>query len=71
MQGVASYALELLRAVPDLDVVYVPIDLPLPLTAQYYDGSNFVTNTLDSCTRLAASTIRMAAVATPDLVATA
>ena len=46
------------------------LDLPLPLTAQYYDGSNFLTNTLDSCTSLAASTIRMAAVATPDLVAT-
>jgi threonine dehydratase len=27
VQGVASYALELLRAVPDLDVVYVPIGL--------------------------------------------
>ena len=27
LQGVASYSLELLRAVPDLDVVYVPIGL--------------------------------------------
>ena len=27
VQGVASYSLELLRAVPDLDVVYVPIGL--------------------------------------------
>jgi threonine dehydratase len=27
IQGVASYSLELLRAVPDLDVVYVPIGL--------------------------------------------
>jgi threonine dehydratase len=27
VQGVASYALELLRGVPDLDVVYVPIGL--------------------------------------------
>ncbi|MBL4822842.1 MAG: hypothetical protein JKX90_04870 [Colwellia sp.] len=25
-------------------------DLPVPMAVQYYDGSNFITNTLDSCT---------------------
>lgn len=30
--------------------------LPVPLTAQYWNGSGFVTNTLDSCTSLTAPT---------------
>lgn len=30
-------------------------DLPLPLAVQYWDGSSFVTNTLDSCTRIAST----------------
>jgi hypothetical protein len=33
------------------------LDLPLPLSTQYYDGSFFVTNIADSCTTLAASDI--------------
>jgi MSHA biogenesis protein MshQ len=33
------------------------LDLPLPLSTQYYDGSFFVTNTADSCTTIAASDI--------------
>ncbi|MDO9031469.1 MAG: hypothetical protein Q7V09_13610 [Hydrogenophaga sp.] len=30
-------------------------DLPLPLAVQYWDGSSFVTNALDSCTRIAST----------------
>jgi len=33
------------------------LDLPLPLSTQYYNGSFFVTNGADSCTTLAASDI--------------
>ncbi|MEK6208761.1 MAG: DUF6701 domain-containing protein [Pseudomonadota bacterium] len=46
------------------------LDLPLPLSTQYYDGSFFVTNTLDSCTTLTASDIAFSFLAaTPNLVA--
>jgi uncharacterized repeat protein (TIGR01451 family) len=45
------------------------LDLPLPLSTQYYDGNFFVTNTDDSCTTITANNIRMVAVGTPDLVA--
>ncbi len=46
------------------------LDLPLPLSTQYYDGNFFVTNTADSCTTLSASDIRFDFVAgTPNLVA--
>jgi len=31
--------------------------LPVPLTAQYWNGSAFATNTLDSCTRIPRSTV--------------
>ncbi len=35
-----------------IDNAYGPetSDLPLPMTIQYWDGNNYVTNTLDSCT---------------------
>lgn len=33
--------------------------LPIPLEAQYWDGSFFVTNTLDSCTALTLSSVAM------------
>lgn len=33
------------------------LDLPIPVTAQYWNGSSFVTNDLDSCTKLADSNI--------------
>jgi len=33
------------------------LDLPIPVTAQYWNGSSFVTNDLDSCTTLADSNI--------------
>jgi Ubiquitin-activating enzyme E1 FCCH domain len=46
------------------------LDLPLPLTAEYYDGNFFVTNALDSCTALNASDIRFDFLGgTPKLVA--
>ncbi|HEV8644773.1 MAG TPA: DUF6701 domain-containing protein, partial [Burkholderiales bacterium] len=46
------------------------LDLPLPLSTQYYDGNFFVTNTLDSCTTLSASDIAFSFLpATPNLVA--
>jgi hypothetical protein len=32
-------------------------DLPMPLTAQHWNGSTFVTNTLDSCTRIASTNV--------------
>ncbi|HYJ17893.1 MAG TPA: DUF6701 domain-containing protein, partial [Burkholderiales bacterium] len=34
------------------------LDLPISLTTQYYNGSGFVTNSADSCTRLQRSDIR-------------
>jgi MSHA biogenesis protein MshQ len=46
------------------------LDLPLSMQTQYFSNGIFQTNTLDSCTTLAASNIRMAAVATPDLATT-
>jgi hypothetical protein len=46
------------------------LDLPLSMETQYFNNGIFQTNTLDSCTTLAASNIRMAAVATPDLATT-
>jgi MSHA biogenesis protein MshQ len=45
------------------------LDLPLALTTQHYNGNFFVTNTLDSCTILAATNIRMAFVSGTNLVA--
>lgn len=33
------------------------LNLPVPLTAQYWNGAGFVTNTLDSCTSLTAPTL--------------
>jgi MSHA biogenesis protein MshQ len=46
------------------------LDLPLPLSTQYYDGNFFVTNTLDSCTTLSASDIVFSFLAaTPNLIA--
>lgn len=32
-------------------------DLPLPLSAQHWNGSSFVTNTLDSCTRITSTNV--------------
>lgn len=46
------------------------LDLPFSMETQYFSNGIFQTNTLDSCTTLAASNIRMAAVATPDLATT-
>ena len=46
------------------------LDLPLPLSTQYYDGSFFATNTADSCTSLVASDIGFGFLAaTPTLIA--
>ena len=47
------------------------LNLPLTLTAEYFNtGGFFATNTLDSCTTIAANNIRMAFVAgTPNLIA--
>ncbi len=46
------------------------LNLPLTLTTEYYTGSFFATNTLDSCTTITANNIRMAFVAgTPNLIA--
>ncbi|HEX9450152.1 MAG TPA: DUF6701 domain-containing protein, partial [Burkholderiales bacterium] len=46
------------------------LNLPLTLTTEYYTGSFFATNTLDSCTTIAANNIRMAFIAgTPNLIA--
>lgn len=45
------------------------LDLPLSLSTQYYDGNFFVTNTLDSCTMLAASDVRFVFVAGTNLTA--
>ncbi|MGQ0579354.1 MAG: DUF6701 domain-containing protein [Betaproteobacteria bacterium] len=46
------------------------LDLPLPLTTQYYDGTFFVTNTADSCTTLLGSDLRFGFLgSTPNLVA--
>jgi len=46
------------------------LDLPLPLSTQYYDGNFFVTNTADSCTTLLGSDLRFGFLAaTPNLVA--
>ncbi len=46
------------------------LDLPLPLSTQYYNGNFFVTNTLDSCTTISASDIAFSFLAaTPNLVA--
>ena len=44
------------------------LDLPLPLSTQYYDGNFFVTNTADNCTTLAASDIAFSFVG-PNLAA--
>jgi MSHA biogenesis protein MshQ len=46
------------------------LDLPLPLSTQYYDGNVFATNTLDSCTTLSASDIAFGFLgSTPNLIA--
>ena len=39
--------------------------LPLPLTAQYWDGGSYVTNNADSCTVLPASSISLGAYVAP------
>ncbi len=44
------------------------LDLPLPLSTQYFDGNFFVTNTADNCTTLAASDIAFSFVG-PNLAA--
>ena len=49
----------------------VLLDLPIPLSVEYYSAGAFTTNAADSCTVLTASNIRMSAVAgTPDLSTT-
>jgi len=49
----------------------VLLDLPVPLSVEYYSAGAFATNTTDSCTTLAASNIRMSPVTgNPDLSTT-
>ena len=45
------------------------LDLPLAMSTEYYNGSFYATNTMDNCTLLTASDIRMAFVVGTNLVA--
>lgn len=53
---------ELRYGVLELDNAYGPVNrtVPMPIEVKYWNGSGFVTNTLDSCTTLARANIALA-----------